>query len=221
LDSAILTADVGTRVAPDGRLAGPPSFKSDGNTMTEDRNATPGGRSYPHETDEDLVGSMDSLDDASGNSDEAFLALRGEIATLNDRHLRLAAEFDNYRKRIDRERSEIHAKAQGDLVKHLLDVLDDLQRVAAASNDGTSVQRLVEGVQLVEKKFRHALESAGLEPISAEGEFFNPATMEALMAVPADHPEEDEMVADVFQRGYRFKDALIRPARVRVKKYGS
>jgi molecular chaperone GrpE len=60
-----------------------------------------------------------------------------------------------------------------------------------------------------------------LEPIDAEGEFFDPATMEALMTVPAEHPEDEELVADVFQKGYRFKEILIRPARVRVKKYDS
>lgn len=145
--------------------------------------------------------------------------LQAEMQGLNDRHLRLAAEFDNYRRRIDRERTELHARAQAELVKRLLDVLDDLQRVAHYNPETTSVQALMEGVQLVEKKFRHALESAGLEPIEAEGEFFNPATMEALMTMPAEHPEEDEVVADVLQKGYRFGSMLVRPARVRVKKY--
>jgi molecular chaperone GrpE len=145
--------------------------------------------------------------------------LRLELESLTDRHLRLAAEFDNYRRRVERERVEYRVRAQADLVLPLLDLLDDLQRVSSIDSGGTTVGALLEGVQLIEKKFRHALETEGLEPIDAAGEYFNPATMEALMTVEAEHAEEDDQVADVFQKGYRFKDILIRPARVRVKKY--
>ena len=145
--------------------------------------------------------------------------LQGELEALNDRHLRLAAEFDNYRKRVERERAEAWARAQGDLAKRLLEALDDLQRVSGFDVATATAESLLEGIQLVEKKLRHALESAGLEPIDPRGEFFNPETMEALMMVPAERPEEDEVVLDVFQKGYRFKGQLIRPARVRVKKY--
>jgi molecular chaperone GrpE len=148
-------------------------------------------------------------------------ALRVEKATLDDRYLRLAAEFDNFRRRVERERGEYRVRAQADLAVRLLEVLDDLQRVAGLEVGGTTVEALLEGVRLVEKKFRHGLEGEGLEPIEAEGEFFNPATMEALMTVPTTEPEEEDMVADVFQKGYRFKEILIRPARVRVKKFES
>ena len=147
--------------------------------------------------------------------------LQRELEALNDRHLRLAAEFDNYRKRIERERAEVWARAQGDLMARLLESLDDLQRVAEVDAATATSESVLEGAQLVEKKLRHALESAGLEPIDPTGEFFNPETMEALMTVPAEHPEEDEIVLDVFQKGYRFKNQLLRPARVRVKKYDS
>lgn len=158
--------------------------------------------------------------DGEANAENADLeSLRAEMDALNERHLRLAAEFDNYRKRNERERAELWSRAQGDLATRLLESLDDLQRVAAYEAEATTVEALLEGVRLVEKKLRHALESAGLEPIDVEGEFFDPTTMEALMTVPAERPEDDERVADVFQRGYRFKDALIRPARVRVWKF--
>jgi len=150
---------------------------------------------------------------------EQLSKLQGELEALNDRHLRLAAEFDNYRKRVERERTELWGRAQGELAKRLLEVLDDLQRVSGFDLTTATAESLLEGIQLVEKKMRHALESAGLEPIDPRGEFFNPETMEAIMMVPAEHPEEDEVVLDVFQKGYRFKGHLIRPARVRVKKY--
>jgi molecular chaperone GrpE len=160
-----------------------------------------------------------TVDEEAVDVDSPLDALRAELEAVNDRYLRLAAEFDNYRKRTDRERAEARTRAQADLVAQLLEVLDDLQRVAGFAAESTNVESLLQGVGLVEKKFRHILESQGLEAISAEGEVFNPTIMEALMTVPVDRPEEDDMVADVFQKGYRFREVLIRPARVRVKKY--
>lgn len=146
---------------------------------------------------------------------------KAELNAIADRHLRLAAEFDNYRKRVERERGELGNRAQAELVRAMLDSLDDLQRVAGYEAENASVDAVLEGVQLVEKKFMRALEAAGLERVEAEGEFFDPETMEAMAAVSAEHPEEDDVVALVFQPGYRFRGVLVRPARVQVKKYES
>lgn len=144
--------------------------------------------------------------------------LRGELKTLNDRHLRLAAEFDNYRKRNERERTALATRLQLDLVSSLLDVLDDLQRVADLGTEAKT-ELVVEGIRLVEKKFRTVLEGAGLDVIEAEERPFDPEVMEALMTIPTADPAEEGRVADVFQRGYRFRDVLVRPARVRVWEY--
>ncbi|MBR9991320.1 MAG: nucleotide exchange factor GrpE [Gemmatimonadetes bacterium] len=145
--------------------------------------------------------------------------LRRDFSTLSDRHVRLAAEFDNYRKRIERERAEAWTRAQGDLAARLLDALDDLERFAnhAAQTDDA----LLQGVQLVERKLRQSLISAGLEEVDAEGARFDPNSMEAVAMIPAESQEDDDIVSDVFQRGYLFKGNLIRPARVRVKKHGA
>ena len=144
--------------------------------------------------------------------------LQTELNAARDRHLRLAAEFDNYRKRVARDQSENVARAQANLLVKLVDVLDDLERVAHHSENAT-IESLTQGVELVERKLRQTLESAGLERIAAEDASFDPATMEALMTVPTNSPEEDDTVADVFQPGYRYQGVLLRPARVRVKKY--
>lgn len=144
--------------------------------------------------------------------------LREELESLNDRHLRLAAEFDNYRKRNQRDREALASRLQADLVGSLLDVLDDLQRVAEGGED-VDAEAVLEGVRLVEKKFVTVLEGAGLTPVDSEGERFDPELMEALGTVPTDDPEKDGHVADVFQRGYRLRDMLLRPARVRVFQY--
>jgi molecular chaperone GrpE len=146
-------------------------------------------------------------------------ALRREVSTMSDRHLRLAAEFDNYRKRVERERADAWGRAQSELAARLLDSLDDLERVLQHA-DGRTADALTEGVQLVERKLRQSLQSAGLEEVAAEGARFDPNSMEAVAMVAAESDAEDDVVSDVFQRGYRFKGNLIRPARVRVKKHG-
>ena len=157
---------------------------------------------------------------AAADADVAELQrLQSEIQALNDRHLRLAAEFDNYRKRVERERSEQHNRSQAALAARVLDALDDLQRVEHFDPAQVTAQSLLEALELVERKFRQALETAGLSEVAAKGEIFDPNTMEAVMAVPAEHPEEDDVVADVYRKGYRFGGTLVRPAQVAVKKY--
>lgn len=146
--------------------------------------------------------------------------LQRDFASLSDRHLRLAAEFDNYRRRVERERTDAYARAQAELAGRLLEALDDLERVTHHA-EGATAATLLEGVQLVERKLHQALKAAGLEAVDAEGARFDPNSMEAVAMVEAGPDEEDDVVSDVFQRGYRFGGTLIRPARVRVKKHGA
>jgi molecular chaperone GrpE len=146
--------------------------------------------------------------------------LRRDLEKTTDRQLRLAAEFDNYRKRVERERAEYRSRGQAELASRLLEVMDDLDRVAALEVS-ESAQPLLDGVQLVHKKLNQVMGAFGLEAVDAAGERFDPATMEAVAMVEVPEPAEDEMVADVFQAGYRFNGQLLRPARVRVKKYGA
>jgi molecular chaperone GrpE len=152
-------------------------------------------------------------DDTSG-------AMQRELASVTDRYLRMAAEFDNYRRRVEREKAEAWGRAQGDLAGRLLDSLDDLERFSLHAEASTP-DAFVQGVRLVERKLRSALEAAGLETVKAEGEIFDPNTMEAVAMVPTDSQADDDVVSDVFQPGYRFKGTLLRPARVRVKKHGA
>lgn len=134
---------------------------------------------------------------------------------------RLAAEFDNYRKRVERERTEVWIRAQAQLMERLLEPLDDLQRIADFDPATTPSAALHEGAEMVEKKFLRAMEAAGLETIDdAAGKPFDPTVHEALTTVPAEREDEDDTVAQVYQKGYRFKGVLLRPARVVVKKHG-
>jgi molecular chaperone GrpE len=116
--------------------------------------------------------------------------------------------------------SETWSRAQADLVRRFLDVLDDLQRVAALEpSEKVNVQSIMDGVDLVERKLLRALEDSGVEILDPAGERFDPASMEAVMTVPADSEQDDEHVHQVFQKGYELKGHLIRPARVSVKKH--
>ncbi len=170
-------------------------------------------------------GSAPSGQDGEGTGEEAdgeapTPDLKEEFDELNDRHLRLSAEFTNYKRRVESERLDMWSRAQADMVRQFVDALDDLQRVGAWQPDTTTVEALVEGVDLVERKFRQALEAAGVEVLDPVGEKFDPNTMAAMMRVPTESEEEDDMVHDVMQKGYMLKGHLVRPAGVSVKKFG-
>lgn len=142
-----------------------------------------------------------------------------ELERLRDKHLRLAAEFDNYRKRTRRELAGQRKEAQAALAGELLDVLDDFSRVTESARESEDAAALREGVEMVERKFRRILEEAGLSRIDAGGERFDPHEHEALTTTPVDDPDEDGVVSQVLVEGYRFGDRLLRPARVEVQKY--
>jgi molecular chaperone GrpE len=141
--------------------------------------------------------------------------LEGDLAELKDRHLRLAAEFDNYRKRSSKERAELADRAQASFVAKLLDVLDDLDRLVA-SDPSTPLLSLREGLSAVDRKLWKELEEAGVERIDPAGTTFDPALHEAVSTVPSPDRSRDHMVSATFQPGYRFKGTLVRPARVQV-----
>jgi molecular chaperone GrpE len=146
---------------------------------------------------------------------EAIRRLEEQLDESRDRQLRLAAEFDNYRKRVSRERVEQGDRAQASLVTRLLDVLDDLDRLSAEGG-AASPQSIRQAVELVDRKLRKELESAGVERIDPVGQPFDPSIHEAVSAVPPPRPDLDHTVGATFQTGYRFKGALVRPARVQV-----
>ncbi len=156
--------------------------------------------------------------EAEGAQQGDVEGLTAELKDLEDRHLRLAAEFDNFRKRTERERAQTAERGQADLVKQLLEPLDDLARVSNLEPEGQDPKALVEGVALVEQKLNRALEQSGLEPIKAVDQPFDPELHDALATTPTDRPEEDGLVSQELGRGYLFRGMLLRPSLVQVKK---
>ena len=141
------------------------------------------------------------------------------IADEREKYLRLAAEYDNFRKRSARERSDAGARAQADLVRQMVEALDDLARFAHVDPSTTDAETIVQGVDMVEKKMMKALGSAGLRVINPVGETFDPSLHEAVATEPTSAAEDDHVVARVYQPGYVFNTQLLRPARVVVKQW--
>ena len=139
-----------------------------------------------------------------------------DLAELKDRHARLAAEFDNYRKRVLRERAELEVAVQAKLIGRLLDSMDDLDR-AAASDPATTPPDAVRGaLDVAHRKLTKELAAAGLERIDPAGSAFDPARHEAVSVIAPPTPAQDHQVSATFQVGYALKGVLIRPARVQV-----
>lgn len=183
-------------------------------TATEAIIATSADEAAPTDAEPSADGAL-LIDAASAAEREAERLL----AEQKDRYVRLLAEFDNFRRRSAKERLEAESKGMGALVTGLLDSLDDLGRVAHFDPATTPAQSIVDGVALVEKKVLKSLAGHGLVVVNPEGEKFDPAVHEALTAVPAALPEEDELVAQVYQVGYTFNGQLLRAARVVVKQW--
>jgi molecular chaperone GrpE len=184
----------------------------DSPAVVTDDDVPSGGQAPTVEEVEEAVAGQEMGDDLD--------RLQGEFNELNDRHLRLAAEFSNFRRRSEGERVDTWSRAQADLLRHMLDALDDLQRVGGFEAETTTVESLVEGVDLVERKFRQALEAVGVEVIDPVDQPFDPNLMEGMMRVPAESEEQDDVVQQVFQKGYSLNGQLVRPARVSVFKHG-
>ena len=154
---------------------------------------------------------------APGATDAA--GTQRQLDEQRDRYLRLAAEYDNFRKRSQRERQEAHARGQADLVKSLIEALDDLARFAHVDPATTDAATVVEGAAMVEKKLFKALSAAGLEVVHPLDQTFDPSHHEAVSTEPAASREDDHVVSRVYQSGYLFNGQLLRPARVVVKQW--
>jgi molecular chaperone GrpE len=139
---------------------------------------------------------------------------RTALAQSTDRYLRLAAEFDNFKKRAARERTELWARAQGDVLERLVDALDDLARFAHVDPAQTDAKTIHDGVDMVERKIWKQLEGVGVSRIDQTNVPFDPRIHEAVTMQPATGAAQDQTVGAVLQRGYKLGDVLIRPARV-------
>jgi molecular chaperone GrpE len=146
--------------------------------------------------------------------------VEGERAEAQDRLARRQADFENYRKRTERERGEAYNRVVGDVVHKLLPVIDNLRRALDAerskeANESEEFRHFLHGVELINKQLNEVLESLGLEAVPAMGERFDPHVHEAVVTEPTDEFEPDTVMQEIV-RGYRLGEKLLRPAMVKV-----
>lgn len=163
--------------------------------------APSGGQKAP------AMGSGDSLEQA-----------RAEIAELNNRLLRAQADFENYRRRMAREREELGVYANQKLILSLLPVLDNLDRALSAPPVAGD-EKMRQGVELTARSFRDILAKEGVTPIEAVGQLFDPNLHEAVMTLESGEHEDGTVLME-FQKGYKLGDRTIRPSMVQVSKKG-
>lgn len=162
-------------------------------------------------TDENIEGTQHLNDPVAEESEVEKLRL--QIDELNDRYLRQAAEFDNFKRRNARERMELIQTAGRDVITDLLEVLDDSERAQKQMETSEDVQQIKEGVQLVFNKLRNTLAARGLKPIESLNKDFNVDLHEAVTEIDAGEEMKGKVVAEV-QKGYYLNDKIIRFAKV-------
>ena len=141
--------------------------------------------------------------------------LKDENADLNDRLLRLQADFDNYKRRMKKEKeTDLKYKSQ-ELATEIIPALDNFERALQTGADQENVASFIEGVEMVYQQLQQALEKVGVTEIEAEGKEFDPTVHQAVMQVQEDGFESNQVI-EVLQKGYQLKDRVIRPAMVKV-----
>jgi molecular chaperone GrpE len=146
--------------------------------------------------------------------------LESEVKELRDSLARRQADFENYRKRMERERSETYNRLVADIAAKLLPVLDNLKRAleteaSVEASESDEFRHFLSGVDLIYKQLNGVLDALGVKPVLAEGEHFNPHLHEAVITEPTDDYEPDTVIQEIV-RGFRMGDKLIRPALVKV-----
>ncbi len=139
---------------------------------------------------------------------------------LYEKCLRIQADYDNARKRLDREREDFIKFAQFRIIQDFLAILDDFERAYESAKTSLDIDKLIEGLEMIGKDLYNLLRKYGVEEIEAEGKAFNPDLHEALMQEEREDVPENTVVA-VLQKGYKLHDKVLRPVRVKVSKYPS
>lgn len=167
---------------------------------------TPENDSTPNETD--------IKTENSSGTDEKTEDPEAKIKELNEKYLRLYSEFDNYRKRTLKEKSDVIKTAAEDVFKAVLPVMDDFERAIKANEGVEDATVIKEGIHLIYNKFKNVTHQKGLTAFESKGEVFNPDIMEAITNIPATDESQKGKVIDEVEKGYKLGDKVIRFAKV-------
>jgi molecular chaperone GrpE len=165
------------------------------------------------ETDENQkeIDTVSTEDDMSETIEESWEA---KFLEMQDRYLRLHAEFDNYRKRTNKERIEIVSTANAGILKDLIPILDDFERATTFNDTATEIESVKEGFSLIHNKYKGILESKGLKPMASKGEVFDSELHEAIANIPAESEDMKGKIIDDVEKGYTLHDKVVRFAKV-------
>ena len=145
--------------------------------------------------------------------------IQNQLDQLQDKHIRLKAEFENFRKRKNKEISSLLQYDGEEIIKNVLPIIDDIERMVDSieETDANNGESLIEGVNILKSKIDRFLEAKNIEPFGEEGEVLNPELHDAMLT-QSDKKKEDNTVLNVFEKGYRYHDKVIRHAKVVVNK---
>jgi molecular chaperone GrpE len=180
----------------------------------EQEGAQPEGEESTESNEENA----ESEEEEQSDADKRIKELEKQLEDLNEKHLRLFSEFDNYKKRTKKEKSELIKSAGEDVIGELLPVLDDFERAISSNREieaeGEQIEQLKNGFELIYNKMKKILEEKGLQEMEAEGEEFNTDRHEAMTKMPVEDEEQKNKVVEVVQKGYYLNDKVLRYAKV-------
>ena len=158
-----------------------------------------------------------SAEETEATAEQEMVKMQQELEEANDMMLRLAAELDNYKKRVAKERESLIRYATQDIIQGLLPILDNFERAIESASKSKDSDSFLEGVRMIFKQMYDTLERKGVSKIDAVGKTFDPTIHEAVMQVTSEEHPESVVVAEL-QRGYMLHDRIIRPSKVVVSK---
>lgn len=157
----------------------------------------------------------DELENADNSAEKSTMSSTEEqIAALNDKYLRLYSEFDNYRKRTNKEKIELISTASAGVLKEMLSVMDDFERAIANNENSEDLSAVKDGFKLIHHKLRNILEAKGLKQMDAKHQAFDSDLHEAIANVPAPSEDLKGKIIDDVEKGYYLNDKVIRFAKV-------
>ncbi len=162
----------------------------------------------------EAANAAESNDQDEHNTNEMVADLQATVQELKDKHLRLLAEFDNYKKRTMRERLDLMNSASKDVMMSLLPVLDDFERAKKSADDPGHAEVFSDGVTLVYNRLNSILQNMGLKTINSTGEIFDVELHEAITEIPVPNENMKGKVIDTLEKGYTLNDKIIRHAKV-------
>ena len=160
---------------------------------------------------------QEAVEETTENTDAAEeVEEKDPLAEINEQYLRLAAEYDNYKRLTTQEKVQIYTNSVAEVLEQILPFVDNLARATAVEVTSEDATKLLEGIKLVERQFIETLTAIGVEEIKAVGEKFDPNLHNAVMHIDDESIEGEEIVAEEFIKGYKYKDKVIRHSTVKV-----